>query len=147
MGTVFETGFNEHLWDVYEGWIGLEQYDESNPVGQEFLDRFEAEYGHRPEYYSPLLWRDCAMSLLYAFADAAPLSPLGVKDALERVKMLPAASGSPGLHHLRSVHAPRLGGRGRHGRPEVGPRRQGARQVLEVVVGGSLRRGVTVTQE
>jgi hypothetical protein len=36
------------------------------------------------------------MALLYAFADATPLSPLGVKDALERVKMLPAASGSPG---------------------------------------------------
>ena len=96
MGTAFETGFNEHLWDAYLGWIGLEQYDEANLVGQEFLDRFEAEYGHRPEYYSPLLWRDCAMALLYAFADAQPLSPLGVKEALERVKMLPAASGSPG---------------------------------------------------
>ena len=36
------------------------------------------------------------MSILAAFADAAPLSPLGVKDALERVKMLPAACGSPG---------------------------------------------------
>ena len=58
--------------------------------------RFEAEYGHRPEYYSPLLWRDCATALLYAFADATPLSPLGVKAALERVKMLPAACGSPG---------------------------------------------------
>jgi hypothetical protein len=34
--------------------------------------------------------------LLYAFADATPLSPLGVKDALERVTMLRAASGSPG---------------------------------------------------
>jgi branched-chain amino acid transport system substrate-binding protein len=96
MGTAFETGFNEHLWDAYRGWIGLEQYDEANRVGQRFLDRFEGEYGHRPEYYSPLLWRDCAMALLYAFADAAPLSPPGVRAALERVKMLPAASGSPG---------------------------------------------------
>jgi ABC-type branched-subunit amino acid transport system substrate-binding protein len=96
MGTAFETGFNEHLWDAFQGWIGLEQYDEENPVGQAFLDRFEAAYGHRPEYYSPLLWRDCAMALLYAFADAAPLSPTGVRDALERVKMLPAASGSAG---------------------------------------------------
>ena len=96
MGTAFETGFYEYLWDAYQGWIGLEQYDEANAVGQEFLDRFEAEYGHRPEYYSPLLWRDCATALLHAFADAAPLSPLGVREALERVKMLPAASGSPG---------------------------------------------------
>ena len=35
-------------------------------------------------------------ALLRAFADARPLSPRGVKEALERVKMLPAASGAPG---------------------------------------------------
>ena len=96
MGTAFETGFNEHLWDAYRGWIGLEQYDEANQVGQQFLAEYQAAYGHRPEYYGPLLWRDCAMALLYAFADAAPLSPMGVKESLERVKMLPAACGSPG---------------------------------------------------
>ena len=96
MGTAFETGFNEHLWDAYRGWIGLEQYDEANPVGQEFLRRYEAEYGHRPEYFAPLLWRDCAAVLLAALADATPLSPRGVRDAIERVKMLPAACGSPG---------------------------------------------------
>ena len=75
MGTAFETGFNEHLWDAYLGWIGLEQYDEANTVGQEFLDQYEAAVRHRPEYYGPLLWRDCAMRCSYAFADAAPLSP------------------------------------------------------------------------
>jgi branched-chain amino acid transport system substrate-binding protein len=96
MGTAFETGFNEHLWDAFRGWIGLEQYDEHNLIGQRFLDDYEAAYGHRPAYYSPLLWRDCATALLYAFADASPLSPLGIKESLERVKMLPAASGSAG---------------------------------------------------
>jgi hypothetical protein len=40
--------------------------------------------------------RDIATVLLRAFADAHPLSPRGVKEALERVKMLPAASGAPG---------------------------------------------------
>ena len=40
--------------------------------------------------------RDIATVLLRAFADARPLSPRGVKEALERVKMLPAASGAPG---------------------------------------------------
>jgi len=34
--------------------------------------------------------------LLHAFADAHPLSPRGVKESLERVKMLPAAAGAPG---------------------------------------------------
>ena len=64
----------------------------------------------------------------YAFADAAPLSPLGVKDALERVKMLPAACGSPGHADLvRPVDAPRLGGCRLPGRPRARSRRQGAR--------------------
>jgi hypothetical protein len=40
--------------------------------------------------------RDIATALLRAFADARPLSPRGVRDALERVKMIPAASGAPG---------------------------------------------------
>ncbi|HXY93515.1 MAG TPA: ABC transporter substrate-binding protein [Acidimicrobiia bacterium] len=96
MGTAFETGLNPDLWDAYLGWIGLEQYDEGNPVAHQFLDRFEAVYGDRPEYYSPILWRDAATVFLHAFADATPLSPRGVKEALERVKMLPAACGSAG---------------------------------------------------
>ena len=40
--------------------------------------------------------RDVAATLVRAFTDAHPLSPRGVKEALERVKMLPAASGAPG---------------------------------------------------
>jgi hypothetical protein len=40
--------------------------------------------------------RDIATTLLHAFADAHPLTPRGIKEGLERVKMLPAASGSPG---------------------------------------------------
>jgi hypothetical protein len=44
----------------------------------------------------PVVNRDLATVLLHAFADAHPLTPKGVRDALERVKMLPAASGAPG---------------------------------------------------
>jgi len=40
--------------------------------------------------------RDIATTLLHALTDAHPLSPRGVKDALERVKKLPAAAGAPG---------------------------------------------------
>ena len=46
----------------------------------------------------PVVNRDLATVLLHAFADAHPLTPRGVKEALERVKMLPAASGAPGTH-------------------------------------------------
>src|SRR5262245_12234300 len=78
------------------GWTGGDQYDESNPVGQRFLDEYQEVYGRRPEYCLPVVNRDVATTLLHAFADAHPLSPRGVKEALERVKMLPAASGAPG---------------------------------------------------
>jgi hypothetical protein len=64
------------------------------------LRRCESQYleafGRRPEYCAPVVNRDLATILLHAFADAHPLTPRGVKEALERVKMLPAASGSPG---------------------------------------------------
>lgn len=39
---------------------------------------------------------DVARTLLEAIVDAHPLSPRGIKEALERVKMIPAASGAPG---------------------------------------------------
>jgi ABC-type branched-subunit amino acid transport system substrate-binding protein len=97
LGTAFQNAWlHPVMWNAILGWTGLDQYDEDNRVGQEFLDRFATRYGRRPEYCVPLVNRDIATVLLHAFADAHPLSPRGVKEALERVKMLPAASGAPG---------------------------------------------------
>ena len=99
MGTAFENAWiNPVMWQAIVGWTGLDQYDESNPVGQEFLDRFEAATGRRPQYCAPVVNRDLATVFLHAFADAHPLTPRGVQQALERVKMVPAASGAPGTH-------------------------------------------------
>jgi ABC-type branched-subunit amino acid transport system substrate-binding protein len=99
MGTAFENAWiNPVMWQAIVGWTGLDQYDEGNPVGQEFLDRFEVETGRRPQYCAPVVNRDLATVFLHAFADAHPLTPRGVKDALERVKMVPAASGAPGTY-------------------------------------------------
>ena len=97
LGTAFQNAWiNPVMWDAILGWVGLDQYDEANLVGQAFLDRFAEVYGRRPEYCVPVVNRDLATVLLHAFAGARPLSPRGVKEALERVKMLPAASGAPG---------------------------------------------------
>jgi ABC-type branched-subunit amino acid transport system substrate-binding protein len=97
MGTAFQNAWvNPVMWKAIEGWIGLDQYDEGNAVGQAFLDEFQQAYGRRTEYCVPVVNRDLATMLLHAFTDAHPLSPRGVRDALERVKMLPAASGAPG---------------------------------------------------
>jgi branched-chain amino acid transport system substrate-binding protein len=96
-GTAFQNAWiNPVMWNALLGWTGVDQYDESNPVGQRFLDQYQAAYGRRPEYCLTVVNRDIATTLLHAFADAHPLSPRGVKEALERVKMLPAASGAPG---------------------------------------------------
>ena len=97
MGTSFQNAWiNPIVWNAIVGWTGVDQYDEGNVVGQQFLDRYAARYGRRPEYCVPVVNRDLATVLLHAFADARPLSPKGVKEALERVKLLPAASGAPG---------------------------------------------------
>jgi ABC-type branched-subunit amino acid transport system substrate-binding protein len=78
--TAFQNAWmNPVMWRAFLGWTGIDQYDEGNLVGQRFLDQYEATY-----------------ALLRALADAHPLSPRGVKEALERVKMLPAAAGAPG---------------------------------------------------
>jgi ABC-type branched-subunit amino acid transport system substrate-binding protein len=97
MGTAFQNAWiNPVLWKAIMGWIGLDQYDEGNLVGQAFLDRYEAAYGSRPEMCVPVMNHDFANVMLQALADARPLTPLGVKEALERIKMLPAAAGAPG---------------------------------------------------
>ena len=95
----------------------------------------------RPEYYSPLLWRDSAMALLYAFADAAPLSPAGREggtragqDAARGVRLAGHA------HLVRPVAPPRLGGCRLPRGPVARRRRQGTRRVLEVVSRRTLRR-------
>ena len=119
MGTAFQNAWiNDVMWNAILGWTGLDQYDEANLVGQRFLDQLQATYGRRPEYCVPVVNRDLATVFLHAFADAHPLTPRGVKEALERVKMLPAASGAPGTRLVvREVDAPRLDGRGLPRRP------------------------------
>ena len=67
----------ELLWNAILGWTGLDQYDEANPVGQQFLDDYRGRYGRRPEYCVPVVNRDFATVLLHAFADAHPLTPAG----------------------------------------------------------------------
>jgi len=78
------------------GWVGCDQYDEENPVTQDFLARFEQRYGYRPENVQSTLSYDCGAVIARALSKAHPMTPLGVKHGLEQVKMLPAATGGPG---------------------------------------------------
>jgi hypothetical protein len=95
--TAFEFGANDTWWrKQLAGWIGLDQYDERNETARAFLDQFEARHGHRPAYFFPLYCYDVGRLMMLALAGARPLTGPGVKDALEKIKMLPAASGAPG---------------------------------------------------
>jgi branched-chain amino acid transport system substrate-binding protein len=95
--TAFEFAATSSWWrQQLAGWIGLDQYDERNEVARDFLDRFEARYGDRPEYFFPPYCYDVGRIMLMAVGAAKPLTGAGVKDALEKIKMVPAASGAPG---------------------------------------------------
>jgi branched-chain amino acid transport system substrate-binding protein len=95
--TAFEFASTSPWWlEQLAGWIGLDQYDQRNTIGQAFLDRFEARHGHRPEYFFPVYCCDVGRVMMSALATARPLTGAGVKDALEKIKMMPAASGAPG---------------------------------------------------
>ncbi len=97
MGTSWEDAYAfKDMQKAFTGWVGLEQYDEENLVAQKVLDKFQKRFGRRPEYFAPGLGYDLGNVIVHALEGAHPLSPEGVKEGLERVKMLPAASGSDG---------------------------------------------------
>ncbi len=95
--TAFEMAHISTEWfRQLAGWIGLDSYDERNPVGQAFLARFEARYGRRRDYFMPGLCRDVATVIVLGLASARPLTGAGVKAAMEDIKLVPSASGAPG---------------------------------------------------
>ena len=63
-------------------------------MGQRFLDRFAEVHGRRPEYIMPIYGHDVGQAFVAALERAEPLSPRGVMEALERVKMPPAQTSS-----------------------------------------------------
>src|SRR3546814_11041837 len=77
------------------GWIGIDQYDEENLVGQRLLDRFEARFGYRPQNFWSVLNYDFANIIAHGLSMAHPLSPEGFKHGLERIQFLPTATGGP----------------------------------------------------
>lgn len=97
MNTAFLTApFLPEGMRAIKGWCGVDQYDETNQIGQDVIARFAARFGYRPANCIPLVSYDVANILCHAFAQARPLSPSGVKAALERVKMVAAATGGAG---------------------------------------------------
>jgi len=95
--TAFEFAATSDWWrNELAGWIGLDQWDERNSLAQDFLDQFAAKHGRRPEYFFPLVCFDIGRVLMLGLSQARPLTGPGVKESLERIKMLPASCGAPG---------------------------------------------------
>lgn len=95
--TAFEMAYISDEWMQHlVGWIGLDSFDERNEVGQAFLDRFEARYGRRRDYFGTCFGHDVGTVISRGLAGARPLTGEGVRDAIERIKLVPAASGAPG---------------------------------------------------
>ena len=88
-------GFFDIDIEDWEGWIGLDQIDERNPISRQALDKYQAHHGTRPLHCYTLIGYDMANVLCHALSMANPKTPEGVKQALERIRNLPAATGGP----------------------------------------------------
>ncbi|HSV84646.1 MAG TPA: ABC transporter substrate-binding protein [Ramlibacter sp.] len=81
---------------AFEGWVGVDQFDEANPVFTRMVDAFEARYARRVGHTYQAIGYDIGRALARALSMMAPSTPEGLRDALERVRMLPAAAGAAG---------------------------------------------------
>jgi ABC-type branched-subunit amino acid transport system substrate-binding protein len=85
----------------FEGWVGIDQLCPQNPHVEPFRARYEKRYGAQPPMWPnaiPLLAYDTARVLVEALHRAPLLSGPGLKDGLERIRFLPAATGGPRTH-------------------------------------------------
>jgi ABC-type branched-subunit amino acid transport system substrate-binding protein len=99
MTTAFQFCYAKPEWmAALEGWVGVDQWCEANPLSKGVFDRFETATGKRKEHTVLLLTYDTARLVAEGLARANVLTPKGVKDGLEKVRMLWAANGGPRTH-------------------------------------------------
>ncbi|WP_428338910.1 ABC transporter substrate-binding protein [Mycobacterium sp.] len=85
------------LLNNYEGWIGVDQYDERNEQFMAMLDRFEKRFdGRRPMHCYTAQGYDMANVVAHGLANARPCSRDGLRRGLEMVRRVPATAGGPG---------------------------------------------------
>ncbi|RJG00633.1 ABC transporter substrate-binding protein [Noviherbaspirillum sedimenti] len=82
--------------EPFEGWVGIDQYHEENPVFRNLVARFSDRFGRHAAHTYQAIGYDIGRALCYAFSMMAPATPEGLREALEKVRMLPAAAGGPG---------------------------------------------------
>jgi branched-chain amino acid transport system substrate-binding protein len=99
MTTAFQFCYAKPEWmAALEGWVGVDQWCEDNPLAEPVFDRFAAATGKSKRHTVLLLTYDTARLVAEGLARANLLTPKGVKEGLEKVRMLPAANGGPRTH-------------------------------------------------
>jgi branched-chain amino acid transport system substrate-binding protein len=87
-------GYLNTSWrEGWDGWTYVDAWSEDNPLLQELLTRFE-DAGESP--ITLISGYDLGRLIAEAVAGAEHLTRAGIKDALERIKLLPAALGTAG---------------------------------------------------
>lgn len=99
MTTAFQFCYAKPEWmAALEGWYGIDQMCEDNPRLQPVFDRVAAKLGKRRDHTVTALSWDTAALISEAIARANLLTPRGLKEGLEKVRMLPAVNGGPRTH-------------------------------------------------
>src|SRR6478609_5896349 len=100
---IMSTAFMWYLagFEYFEGWVGIDQFDPSNPLVQGFHARFVDRYGEDPPMWPnaiPVLAYDTARVLAEGLFRAPILSGPGVKAGLESIRFMPSTTGGPRTH-------------------------------------------------
>jgi ABC-type branched-subunit amino acid transport system substrate-binding protein len=99
MTTAFQFCYAKPEWmAALEGWVGIDQWCEDNPLAEPVFERFAAATGKQKRHTVLLLTYDTARLIAEGLARANLLTPKGVKEGLEKVRMLWAANGGPRTH-------------------------------------------------
>lgn len=87
---------NAEWMKALDGWVGIDQYCEQNPLVEPFLDRFERRFGRRPHTNTVVtLSYDSARVMAEAIRRAPLLTGPGLRTGLERLRLLPSVTGGP----------------------------------------------------
>jgi len=98
-GTVFVgAAYSQDYVDKYDGWVGLDQFVEGNPTFDRLMALYETRFGKRLEWPTSVftLGYDIGRALALGLDRMRISTPLALRDALETVTRLPAATGAPG---------------------------------------------------
>jgi branched-chain amino acid transport system substrate-binding protein len=100
---IMSTAFMWYLmgFDLFEGWVGIDQFDPSNPLAQRFHDAFVERHGESPPMWPnaiPVLAYDTARVLVEGLFRAPILSGPGLKTGLESIRFMPSATGGRRTH-------------------------------------------------